>query len=247
MKAKNGKPSANILKKAFFFKNSTWIRFGKKIRYRLGPLQSLKKTRETNGDTAVGNVWRVLQKFPRTGKLFFKNAKNKKELFIYLSSVLSTRQLPDQNEQYITEEDCVKHLAEGTPMGQCNHEETDTCKLVHLSHALQTKSIGLIHTGNTDILANHPYIISAHPAVDIWIYFHAGKSKRIINFNSVAANLGEETWKSMALFHTLTGSHSTTAFKFKGKRSFWNILQNVPYVNSFRNLQKSQMPNIVYP
>ena len=66
--------------------------------------------------------------------------------------------------------------------------------------------------------------MSANPAVDIWIYFHAGKSKRIINLNSIAANLGEETCKPLALFLALTGSYSTSSSKFKGKRSCWNIL-----------------------
>ena len=155
---------------------------------------------------------------------FLKNANNKKELFTYLSSMLSTGQLPDQKELSITKDDCVKHMAEGTPMGQCNHEEADTCILVHLLHALYTKSIGLCHTGDTDILANQQQIISANPAVDIRIFFHAGKSKRITNLNSIAANLGEETCKPLALFHALTGSDSTSAFKFKGKRSCWNIL-----------------------
>ena len=42
--------------------------------------------------------------------------------------------------------------------------------------------------------------------------------------NSIAANLGKETCKSLALFHALTGSASTSAFKFKGKRSCWNML-----------------------
>ena len=62
------------------------------------------------------------------------------------------------------------------------------------------------------------------PSSWLWIYFHIGKSKRIINLNNIAANLGEETCKSLVLFHTLTGSDSTSAFKFTGKRSCWNIL-----------------------
>ena len=51
--------------------------------------------------------------------------------------MLSTRQLPDRKELYIIEDDCVKHMGKGTPMGQCNHEEADTRILVHLLHALQ--------------------------------------------------------------------------------------------------------------
>ena len=167
--------------------------------------------------------------------------------------MLSTRQLPDRKELYITDDDCVKHMGEGTPMGQCNHEEADTRILVHLLHALQTKSIELIHTGDIDVvvilLAYHQQIILANAAADIWIYFHAGKSKRTINLNSIAVNLDEETCKSLALFHTLTGSDSTTAFKFTGKRSCWNILTKCnlfPFIQEFA--KKSQMPNTcVYP
>ena len=162
----------------------------------------------------------------------------------------STRQLPDRKELYITEDDCVKHMGEGTPMGQCNHEEADTRILVHLLHALQTKPIGLIHTGDIDIvvilLANHQQIISANPAADISIFFHAGKSKGTINLNSIAANL--ETCKSLALFHTLTGSDSISAFKFTGKPSYWKMLTKCnlfPFIQEFA--KKSQMLHIVYP
>ena len=95
---------------------------------------------------------------------------------------------------------------------------------INPSFTCPLNKVGLIHTGDTDILANHQQIIPANPAVEIWIHFHAGKSKRIINLNSIAANLGEETCKTLALFHALTGSDSTSAFKFKGKRSCWNIL-----------------------
>ena len=133
-------------------------------------------------------------------------------------------------------------------MGKCNHEEADTRILVH---ALQTKSIGLIHTGDIDIvvilLANHQEIISANPAADMWIYFHAGKSRRTINLNSIAANLDEETCKSLALFHTLKGSDSTSAFKFTGKRSCWNILTTCtlfPFIQEFAKNHR-MMPNTV--
>ena len=128
-------------------------------------------------------------------------------------------------------------------MCQCNHEDAGTRILVHLLHALQTKSIGLIHTRDIDIvvmlLANHQQVISAIPAADIRIYFHAGKSKRIIDLNSIAANLGEETCKSLALFHTLTGSDSTSAFKFTGKLSCWTILKKCnlfPFIQEFAKI-----------
>ena len=166
--------------------------------------------------------------------------------------MLSTRQLPDRKELYITEDDCVKHMGEGTPMGQCNHEEAHTRILVHLLHALQTKSIGLIHTGDIDIfvilLANQQQIISETQQLAFGFTSMQANPKRTINLNSIAANLDEETCKYLTLFHTLTGSDSTSAFKFTGKRSCWNILTKCnlfPFIQEFA--KKSQMLHIVYP
>ena len=239
-KVTQGKPSANLLKKVFFPRTVHKLGFARRLDIvwdRYNPISIKESTRDKRGHICWQHVTGSA-KVLREWQTFLKNADNKKELFTYLSSML-----PDRKELYITENDCVKHMGEGTPMGQCNHEEADTLILVPLLHALQTKSIGIIHTGDIDIvvilLANHQQIISANPAADIWIYFHAGKSKRIINLNSIAANLGEETCKSLALFHTLTGSDSTSAFKFKGKRSCWNILTKFnlfPFIQEFAKI-----------
>ena len=206
------------------------------------PISIKESTRDKRGHSCRQRVTGSA-KVLRDWQTFLKNADNKKELFTYLASMLSTRQLPNRKELCVTEDDCVKHMGKGTSMGQCNNEEADARILVHLLHALQTKSIALFHTGDIDIvvilLANHQQIISANPAADIWIYFHAGKSKRIINLNSIAVNLGEETCKSLALFHTLMGSDGTSAFKFTGKRSCWNILTKCnlfPFIQEFAKI-----------
>ena len=56
----------------------------------------------------------------------------------------------------------MKHIGDGFFMGQCNHEEADTRILFHILHALQSKSLGLIQTGDTDvvviILGNYHHI-----------------------------------------------------------------------------------------
>ena len=90
------------------------------------------------------------------------NADNKKELFTYLSSKLVAEKIKERKELYITEDGCVKHIGDGFFMSQCNHEEADTRILVHILHALQTKSLGLIQTDDTDVvvilLANYHHI-----------------------------------------------------------------------------------------
>jgi len=117
-------------------------------------------------------------------------------------------------------------------MEQCNHEEADTRVLIHLLHALRTSSLGMVHTGDTDVvvilLSNFHHIKALNPAAEIWISFKAGKTTRMISLNSIASNLGTTTCKGMALFHAFTGSDSTSSFKFKGKRYCCKLINEVP-------------------
>ena len=106
-------------------------------------------------------------------------------------------------------------------MGQCNHEDADTRVLVHLQ-ALQSSSLGMIYTGDTDVVillfSTFHHITPVNPTAEVWISFKAGKAMKIISLNILASTLGETTCKAMALFHAFTGSESTSSFKFKGKR-----------------------------
>jgi hypothetical protein len=117
-------------------------------------------------------------------------------------------------------------------MDQCNHEEADTRVIVHLLHALQTSSLGMVHTGDTDVviilLSNFHHIMALNPAAEIWISFKARKTTKIISLNTIATNLGTTTCKAMALFHAFTGSDSTSSFKFKGKRYCCKLMHEVP-------------------
>ena len=117
-------------------------------------------------------------------------------------------------------------------MNQCNHEEADIRVLVHLLHALQTASMGKVHTGDTDVvvilLSNFHHIIAQNSSAEIWISFKTGKTTRMISLNIIATNLGTTTCRAMAIFHAFTGSDSTSSFKFKGKRYCCNLMHNVP-------------------
>jgi hypothetical protein len=123
---------------------------------------------------------------------------------------------------YITADDQVHHVGNGAPMEQCNHEEADTRVLVHILHALQSSSVGMIHTGDTNVvvilLSIFHHIRAVNPASEIWISFKSGKTTRMLSLNNIALNLGTTMCKAMALFHAFTGSDSTSSFKFKGKR-----------------------------
>ena len=72
-----------------------------------------------------------------------KNVDNKKELFTYLSSMPLTGQLPNRKELNITEDDCEKHISEGTPTAQCNHREADICIFPPTSDALHQQHLNI--------------------------------------------------------------------------------------------------------
>eukprot|EP00745_Piridium_sociabile_P034704 TRINITY_DN5991_c0_g1_i13.p1 TRINITY_DN5991_c0_g1~~TRINITY_DN5991_c0_g1_i13.p1 ORF type:complete len:843 (-),score=177.10 TRINITY_DN5991_c0_g1_i13:511-3039(-) len=187
-------------------------------------------TREKRG---TGTRQRVsgTAKIPGNWQTFLANSDNKKELFSFLSKKVTEGQFPDDKDVYITAGDQVNHLGNSPPMDQCNHEEADTRVLVHLLHALQTSSVGMVHTGDTDVvilLSNFNHIMALNPNAEIWISFKAGKTTRMISLNTIATNLGTTTCKAMALFHAFTGSDSTSSFKFKGKRYCCKFMHEVP-------------------
>lgn len=174
-------------------------------------------------------------KVPRDWQAFLANEDNKTELFSFLSTALVTNgQFPDDKDVYITADDCVHHVGNSPPMDRCNHEEADTRVLVHLLHALQTASVGMVYTGDTDVvvilLSNFHHIKALNATAEIWICFKTGKTSRMISLNTLATKLGTETCKAMALFHTFTGSDSTSSFKFRGKRSCCKLMHDVPHL-----------------
>ena len=120
-------------------------------------------------------------KVPANWQNVLANAENKKELFLFISKRAAEERFPDQKDLYITGEEQVQHVGDGLQMDQCNHEEADTRVLVHLLHALQTSTLGMVFTGDTDIvvilLSNFHHIKAANPRAEIWISFKVGKNE----------------------------------------------------------------------
>lgn len=188
-------------------------------------------TREKRG---TGTRQRIsgTAKIPGNWQNFLANIDNKKELFSFLSKKIAEEYFPDDKNVYITAGDQVHHVGNSPPMNQCNHEEADTRVLVHLLHALQSSPLGMVYTGDTDVvvilLTNFHHIKALNPDAEIWISFKAGKTTKMISLNTIATNLGSTTCKAMALFHAFTGTDSTSSFKFKGKRSCCALMTKVP-------------------
>ena len=175
-------------------------------------------TMEKRGSGTRQRVY-ATAKIPGNWKKFLANIDNKNELFLFLSNKIAEDNFQNDEDVYITADDQVYHVGNSSAMGQCNHEEAAMRVLVYPLHGLQTSSLGMVHTGDTDVIviipSNFHHIKASNPAAEIWISFKAGKTTTLISLNNIAANLGETTCKVMALFHAFTGSDSTSSFKFK--------------------------------
>ena len=144
------------------------------------------ETREKRG---IGIRQRVSStaKVPGNWQNFLADIDNKKELFSFLSKRIAEKTFADEKDVYITADDEVHHIGHSSLMDQCNHEEADTRVLVHLLHALQTSSLGMVYTGDTDVvvilLSNFHHIKALNSAAEIWISLKAGKTIRMIFLN----------------------------------------------------------------
>lgn len=139
---------------------------------------------------------------------------------------MATYTFPQGKSVYITAGESVVAVPSTNPMPNCNHEEADTIIVVHVLHALQQgcKTVQ-VRTVDTDVVvvlvgAIHK-VLQSHPLADIWIAFGVGKSYKLHSVNAIYNILGASKSKALLMFHALCGCDTTSSFRGKGKRSFW--------------------------
>jgi len=57
--------------------------------------------------------------------------------------------------------------------------------------------------------------------VDLWVAYGVGKNYTHYSINAICARLGEPKSRSLPMFHAFSGCDTTSAFRGKGKKSFW--------------------------
>ena len=110
-------------------------------------------------------------------------------------------------------------------MSICDHEEADTRLIVHVQDAVKNGSrTSFFRTVDTDvivILVGKLYFLKTLCAdINIWVAFGAGKHFMYYHINYICHMLGKD--KCLAqLFHSFTGSDTTSAFFGRGKKMAW--------------------------
>ena len=171
-------------------------------------------------------------KLPGNWKDFLRDNDNKKELFQYLTSKVSDMVCPAEKVVFVTNGSSVIRVSADLyqPMSDCNHEEADTRIVVHVLHALNHGCVSVsVRTVDTDVivilLGSFHHFIKAQPSAKVLVEFGRGENFRVYDINTISVSLGSTKSRALPVFHALSGSDTTSAFKGKGKKSAWQAWQ----------------------
>ena len=112
---------------------------------------------------------------------------------------------------------------------ECTHEEADTRLFVHLKHAIQTDSISSasIYANDSDIIILEIAFFNELCSIglnEFWVSFGKGCATVWLPKHDFAEWLGTSKSKSLLFFHALSGCDTVSAFRNKGKKSFFSNL-----------------------
>jgi len=173
---------------------------------------------------------------PRNWSEFLQSNDNKTELFNFLSNTVAQMPLELGKELVLTlgrevlTLPCRDDLAMLSP---CSQEEADTRMILHAADAAHRgiRRI-MIKTVDTDVIVlavAHKHQIACE---ELWIAFGAGKHFHYIAAHELAAALGRDKAKALAVFRAFTGCDTTSSFAGKGKKSAWETWSNFPEVTN---------------
>ena len=124
--------------------------------------------RKVSGETKLSGNWIN----------FLRDTKNKKELFVFLTSKVAGIIWPQNEFVYVTSGQYVESLNSNSPMSACNH---DTRIVVQVLHALEQgmKSV-LVCTVDIDVIVIlvgvYGKLATIQPSAVIWLAFGSGKN-----------------------------------------------------------------------
>ena len=185
---------------------------------------SLKNAvREKRGS---GTRWKVEPnvKLPKKWHDFLLDSQNMEELFTFLAKTIADSKFVEGTQIYVTFKSKV--LTNDVPLSDFFHEEADTRMLVHLKAALENGLTSfLVRTVDTDViiilLGKYHGIRQVCSRLNLWVRFGVGKTVKNIHINATFEHLGVKVSRALPFFHAFTGSDTTSAFKFKAKKSAW--------------------------
>ena len=158
-------------------------------------------------------MWFGKAAVPENWQNFLRADSNKTEQFNFLSKILLQGFCKEDKEVMITDGKRVLNtLLLQVP---CSHDETDSRRIVHISHAAQHGHHQiLIHTVDTDVVVFAVFAINHLPA--------RCTHSELARAHNIAASLGPEMSCALPMFHALTGCDTVSSFAGHGKKAAWS-------------------------
>ena len=112
--------------------------------------------------------------------------RNKTELFHFLSKALLEAFNQQGKQLVITDSESILSkppLHDSDSLSPCNHEEADSCMLLHANHAALCGHLNiLIRTVDTDVVLAISVAETLGPEHELWLAFGTGKHFRYLKY-----------------------------------------------------------------
>ena len=156
-----------------------------------------------------------------------RNSKNKEGLNELITQTVGNSVFQSDHDIYITHQETVLHIGPGLQMGVSQYEEADVRIILHMKHALDCghKNI-IVRTSDTDVLV----LIIGHfhelkeifSGLRVTVDFGTGKTRKLFDVKRICEKLGRNKSIALPVFHSFTGTDTTSAFREKGKKTAWS-------------------------
>ena len=107
----------------------------------------------------------------------------------------------------------------------CNHEEVETCILLHTLHQIRSKSIkSCMSTVDTEVVviaSSKFYELSTVGLGELWVEFEVVVNRKWIVVHQLAHSLSLPKCGAFPSWYALTGCDTASSFHGQGKKPAW--------------------------
>ena len=164
-------------------------------------------------------------------KDFLRNSQNKEELNELISQTVANTVFQSDQDVYITQKDSVLHIGPGLEMEVSQYEEADVRIIVHMKHALDCGHENfIVRTSDTDVLVliigHFHKLEEMYSRLRVTVDFGTGKTRKLFDVRGICEKLGRDKSISLPVFHSFTGTDTTSAFRGRGKKTAWSTWEH---------------------
>ena len=188
-----------------------------------------RESRGVGGRIKISGNSKIPQKV--NFKDFLRNSQNKEELNELISQTVANTVFQSDQDVYITQKESVFHIGPGLEMEVSQYEEADVRIIVHMKHALDCGHENfIVRTSDTDVLVliigHFHKLEEMYSRLRVTVDFGTGKTRKLFDVRGICEKLGRDKSISLPVFHSFTGTDTTSAFRGRGKKTAWSTWEH---------------------